>query len=212
MIRRHKDLMYTPKFFEETDPAKLLAFMRRYNFATLVTAENDVPEATHLPFIVEKRGDKFILRAHMAKANPQWRQFSEKPVVVIFSGPHAYVSPLLYKDRENVPTWNYVAVHAYGTVKTFETVEENLTLLEKMMAEFDPVYFEGNWREIPEEYKTRLAGGIVAFEIEVTDLQGKKKLNQNKPGEDAQRVIAALEKGSAGEKEIARYMKEVHEE
>lgn len=202
--------MYIPTFFIEDDPVKLLAFMREYNFATLVTTENDRPEATHLPFIIEKRGDNFILLAHMAKANPQWRQFTEKPVVVIFSGPHAYVSPLLYKERENVPTWNYVAVHAYGTVRTFETVEENLTLLEKMMAEFDPVYFNGNWREIPEEYKTRLAGGIVAFEIEVTDLQGKKKLNQNKPGEDAERVIEALEKGSTGEREIARYMKEVH--
>jgi transcriptional regulator len=202
--------MYTPPVFIEDDPDNLLTFMRRYNFATLVTSENGPPEATHLPFIIERRGDKFILLAHMARANPQWRQFTEKEVVVIFSGPHAYVSPLLYKDKENVPTWNYVAVHAYGTVKTFETVDENLTLLEKMMAEFDPAYFKGNWREIPEEYKTKLAGAIVAFEIEVTDLQGKKKLNQNKPGEDALRVIEAFEKGSAGEQEIARYMKEVH--
>lgn len=201
--------MYKPKFFVENDPEDLLAFMRRYNFATLVTAENDRPEASHLPFIIEKRRGKFILLAHMAKANPQWRQFSEKEVLVIFSGPHAYVSPLLYKDKQNVPTWNYVAVHAYGKVKTFGP-EENLTLLEKQLETFDPEYFNGIWTEIDGDHKTSLSKGIVAFEIEVTDLQGKKKLNQNKPGEDAHRVIEAFEKGSSGEQEIARYMKEVH--
>jgi transcriptional regulator len=203
--------MYTPKFFAETDTDKLLAFMREYNFAVLVTAEEERPEATHLPFIIETRGDKLILLAHMARANPQWKQFTEKPVLVIFSEPHAYVSPLLYKDKVNVPTWNYVAVHAYGQVVTFESVEENLVLLEKMIGAFDPEYLETNWREIPDDYKTNMAKGIVAFEIEVTDLQGKKKLNQNKPGEDARRVIEAFEKGTAGEQEIAAYMKEVHE-
>jgi transcriptional regulator len=203
--------MYTPPLFIEDDPSALLAFMREYNFAVLVTTENDRPEATHLPFIIEERGDKFILLAHMAKANPQWRQFSEKPVLVIFSEPHAYVSPLLYKEKQNVPTWNYVAVHAYGKVKAFEQ-EENLTLLEKQIQAFDPEYFNGNWPEIDGDYKTNLAKGIVAFEIEITDLQGKKKLNQNKPGEDAHRVIEAFEKGGAGEQEIARYMKEVHGE
>jgi transcriptional regulator len=202
--------MYTPKFFIENDQDKLLAFMREYNFAVLVTAENERPEATHLPFIIETRGDKLILLAHMAKANQQWKQFIEREVLVIFSEPHAYVSPLLYKDKVNVPTWNYVAVHAYGRVVTFESVEENLILLGKMIGAFDPEYLETNWREIPDDYKTNLAKGIVAFEIEVTDLQGKKKLNQNKPGDDARRVIEAFEKGTAGEQEIASYMKEVH--
>lgn len=202
--------MYTPKFFAETDTDKLLAFMREYNFAVLVTAGGERPEASHLPFIIETRGDKLVLLAHMARANQQWKQFKERDALVIFSEPHAYVSPLLYKDKVNVPTWNYVAVHAYGPVKTFESVEENLNLLEKMIQAFDPEYFETNWREIPDEYKTNLAKGIVAFEIEVTDLQGKKKLNQNKTGEDAHRVIEAFEKGTAGEREIAAYMKEVH--
>jgi transcriptional regulator len=203
--------MYTPKFFEETDTAKLLAFMREYNFAVLVTAEDGRPEGTHLPFIIEERGSELILLGHMANANPQWKQFSDKDVLVIFSEPHGYVSPLLYKEKQNVPTWNYVAVHAYGKIKVFET-EDNLALLEKQLEAFDPEYFNGNWKEIDAEYKTNLAKGIVAFEIEVTDLQGKKKLNQNKPGEDARRVIEAFEKGTTGEQEIARYMKEIHGE
>lgn len=201
--------MYTPKFFEETDTAKLIAFMREYNFAVLVTVESDRPEGSHLPFIIEERGDRIFLLAHMAKANHQWKQFSDKDVLVIFSEPHAYVSPLLYKEKQNVPTWNYVAIHAYGKVSIIDA-EENLSLLEKQIEIFDPAYFNGNWQEIDADYKTNLAKGIVAFEIEVKGLQGKKKLNQNKPGEDAHRVIEAFEKGSADEQEIARFMKEVH--
>jgi len=204
--------MYIPKFFAEIDEENLLAFMREFNFATLVTAENDFPTATHLPFIIEKRGEKIVLLAHLAKANLQWQQFDEKPVLVIFQEPHAYVSPLLYGEKNNVPTWNYVAVHAYGKVKAFETAEENLLFLAKMVEAFDPHYFETDWREISEDYKINLARGVVAFEIEVTDLQGKKKLNQNKPGKSAENVIAAFEKSDReNEKLIASYMKEVHQ-
>jgi transcriptional regulator len=121
----------------------------------------------------------------------QWKHFAEKPVLVIFQEPHAYVLPLLYAEKLNVPTWNYVAIHACGRAKIFETPEENLALLEKLIAEFDPNYFETNWREIPDEYKLSRARAIVAFEIEVTDLQGKKKLNQNKDAEDGRRLTAA---------------------
>ena len=207
------ETMYIPKFFAETDVKSLLAFMREFNFAALVSAENDLPTATHLPFIIEEYEDKIVLSAHMAKANLQWKEFGEKQVLVIFQEPHAYVSPLLYTDKLNVPTWNYVAVHAYGKVKIFEAVEENIALLEKMMAVFDPKYLETNWREIPYEYKASRAKAIVAFEIEVTDLQGKKKLNQNKGVEDAENVIAAFEKSdSKNEQQIARFMKEVYKD
>jgi transcriptional regulator len=204
--------MYIPAFFAETDVKALLAFMREFNFATLVSAEKDYPTATHLPFIIEEHEDKLVLAAHMAKANPQWQELGDKDALVIFHEPHAYVSPLLYTDKLNVPTWNYVAVHAYGKVKILETVEENIALLEKLMAIFDPQYFATNWQEIPYDYKVSRSRAIVAFEIEVTDLQGKKKLNQNKPGADAQNVIAAFEKSeSKNEQRIARFMKEVHD-
>jgi len=205
--------MYTPKYFAETDEENLLAFMREFNFAALVSSENDLPTATHLPFIIEKREDRIILSAHMARANPQWKDLGERPVLVIFQEPHAYVSPMLYNDLLNVPTWNYVAVHAYGKVKLFETVEENIALLEKMIAAFDEEYFKTNWREIPDEYKRSRAAAIVAFEIEITDLQGKKKLNQNKGIEDAENVIEAFEKSEKpNERQIARFMKEIYDE
>lgn len=204
--------MYIPKFFVEEDEEKILAFMREYNFAALVTAENDFPTATHLPFIIEKRGEKIILLAHLAKANLHWKQF-DKEILVIFQEPHAYVSPLLYGEKNNVPTWNYVAVHAYGKAKLFETAEDNLAFLAKMVEAFDPNYFQSDWQEISDDYKIKLAAGVVAFEIEVVDLQGKKKLNQNKPGKSAENVIKAFEKSDKGnEKLIAEYMKEVHRE
>jgi transcriptional regulator len=204
--------MYIPHFFAETDEETLLAFMREFNFATLVSAANDFPTATHLPFIIEKRDEKIILSAHMAKANLHWKELGNKDILVIFQEPHAYISPLLYAEKLNVPTWNYVAIHAYGKAKIFQSAEENLALLEKMIAEFDPNYFETNWREIPDEYKLSRAQAIVAFEIEVTDLQGKKKLNQNKGEEDGRRVIEAFEKSEhENEQQIARFMKEIYD-
>lgn len=203
--------MYIPKHFAENDEEKLLKFMREFSFATLITSKDDIPFATHLPFIIEKRNDKIYLLAHLAKANPQWKQFeNQKNVLVIFHQPHAYISPMLYEEKQNVPTWNYVAVHAYGEIKTFPQVE-NLKLLEKQVEIFDPQYFELNWQELSKEYKNNLAKGVVAFEIEVNDLQGKKKLSQNKRGKDSQNVIEAFEKGdSENEKLIAKYMKEIH--
>jgi transcriptional regulator len=204
--------MYIPHFFAETDEESLLAFMREFNFAALVTAENDFPTASHLPFIIEKRDEKIVLSAHMAKANLQWKEFGDKDILVIFQEPHAYVSPLLYAEKLNVPTWNYVAIHAYGRAKIFETAEENLAFLEKMIATFDENYFQTNWQEIPYEYKISRAKAIVAFEIEVADLQGKKKLNQNKGEEDGRRVIEAFEKSeNRNEQQIARFMKEIYD-
>ena len=201
--------MYIPKFFLEEDEEKILAFMREFNFATLVTSENDFPTATHLPFITEKRDEKIILSAHLAKANAHWKQF-KKEILVIFQEPHAYISPMLYGEMPNVPTWNYVAVHAYGRAKIFDEAE-NLSLLEKQVEAFDEKYFQTDWQKISTDYKKNLAKGVVAFEIEVTDLQAKKKLNQNKTGQSAENVIAAFEKSDrANEKQIAEYMKEVH--
>ncbi|MEZ5346319.1 MAG: FMN-binding negative transcriptional regulator [Pyrinomonadaceae bacterium] len=204
--------MYIPEFFREEDEETLIAFMREFNFATVVTAENEVPTATHLPFIIEKRDDKLVLLAHLAKGNPHWKEFKDDKILVIFQEPHAYISPLLYGEKGNVPTWNYVAVHAYGKIKLLQTPEENLQFLEKMVEAFDPDYFKTDWNEIAGGIKLNMAKGVIAFEIEVTDLQGKKKLNQNKPGKTAENVIEAFSKSSDNnERLISRFMKEVHE-
>lgn len=203
--------MYIPDIFAAVDEKELIEFMREFNFGVLITAENEIPYATHLPFVTEVRGEKIYVLGHLAKANPHWRQFGDKDVLLIFQGPHAYVSPMLYEGLENVPTWNYLAVHASGKLTTLSP-DENLIILEKQVAVFDPYYFETNWKTLSTDYKIRLAKGVVAFEIEVTNLQGKKKLNQNKTGIDADNVIQAFEKSTLeNEQLIAKYMKEIHQ-
>jgi len=200
--------MYSPNHYKTEDRAFLLKFMRRYNFATLITSKNQTPSATHLPFITEVRDEKIILTSHLARANPQWKDFADRDALVVFSEPHAYISPVWYAETLSVPTWNYVAVHAYGKVKIFDEEAKVFSVLENMIAAFDQKYFE-QWKHLPFEYKSNLARGIVAFEIEVTNLQGKKKLNQSSSPESRQNVIEQLAKSSNQlEAEIARLMAE----
>ena len=198
--------MYLPKRFEEKDKNKLIEFMREFNFATLVNYAKKKPWATHLPFIVPEAGDKIILKAHMAKANPQWAAFDDKEVLVIFQEPHAYISPSLYENKVSVPTWNYMAVHAYGVPKILGSVEEKVALLELSFEHFDPSYKE-QWIALPNEYRTELLNGIVAFELEVTKLEGKFKLSQNRTEGDRERIIKKLtENPEKVQKDIAVYM------
>lgn len=178
--------MYIPRHFEQKDLERLLAFMRDFNFAILVSLTGDKPIATHLPFVAERRGDTLFLLAHLSRANEQWKHFGED-VLVIFSEPHAYISPSLYEKTDNVPTWNYIAVHAYGKLRILDEPQAQYDLLEKQMQAFEPAYLD-QWQHVSAEYKEGLRKGIVAFEIAVTDLQGKEKLSQNKSAADRERV------------------------
>ena len=131
--------MYIPRHFHETDPARLFALMEQHRFALLVTSEGGVPVATHLPLLVERdaaRGDRLV--GHMARANPQWRAFSEeREVLAIFEGPHAYVSPSWYAEQPSVPTWNFAAVHAYGRPRVLEDPAEVLRVLRASVDTFE---------------------------------------------------------------------------
>lgn len=171
--------MYIPKHFEQNDKTKSIAFMQAYNFALLVTVKDELPIATHLPFVIEERNDEVILVSHLSKANEQWKTFSDKEMLVVFSEPHAYISPSLYEKQQNVPTWNYVAVHAYGKIKILESDEEKLQVLHKQMQTFEASYIE-QFKSLDKKYIEGLLKGIVAFEMIVTHLQSKEKLSQNK--------------------------------
>jgi transcriptional regulator len=180
--------MYTQKHNREDDRAKLYSFMREYSFATLVTSKNDVPKGTHLPFLVEMEGDAIKLRAHMAKANDQWRDFSAaSELLVIFQEPHAYVSPKHYEKHLSVPTWNYVAVHAYGHAGVIDEPEAKRQLLEQMIRHLDESYLK-QWDGLPEQFKREKLVGIVAFEIAVTRLQGRFKLSQDRTLAEQQNI------------------------
>ncbi len=187
--------MYIPKHFREDDLKTLHDLMRAYSFATLITQQEGVPFATHLPFILDtQQGPYGTLLAHMARANPQWRDFSsQREALVIFQGPHAYVSPSWYEVELSVPTWNYAAVHAYGIPRLVEDQAEVYELL-KILIETHESQFENPWLfQLPDDYLQKMMRGIVAFEIEITRLEGKFKLSQNRTESERENVIASLQ-------------------
>jgi len=198
--------MYIPPFNSFTDRQDIVAFMQRYSFGTIVTDLNGVPEATHLPILVKEENDKLFLLSHFAKANPQSAQVFGKTSLVIFTEPHAYITPKLYEKEESVPTWNYVAVHAYGKAIVIESEEQKADLLQHTIEQYDASYLE-QYQKLPADFKSKMMKGIVAFEIEVTDLQAKKKLSQNRSETEKENIINSLSKShDPNEKEIAAYM------
>ncbi|MEB0249796.1 MULTISPECIES: FMN-binding negative transcriptional regulator [unclassified Mucilaginibacter] len=199
--------MYTPKHFQLPDHQEAVSFMQKYSFATIITVMNGVPEATHLPFIVEQRGDEIVLISHFAKANPQVASVFNETSLVIFTEPHAYISPTNYEKEQNVPTWNYLSVHAYGKATIIEDKKDIAALLEKMIGFYEAGYRK-QWDNLPDDYKSKMMNGITAFEMIVTDLQGKKKLSQLRTELERENIIESLSKSTdSAEREIANYMK-----
>jgi len=204
---KNKNGMYIPPYYREEDREKLIAFMKAHNFANLVSVANNVPIATHLPFVIEERDEKLFLVSHMAKANPQWQSFGNNEPLIIFQGPHAYISPSHYEKQQNVPTWNYIAVHAYGKARIIDDPKEVWNLMERTIHRFEEKFME-QWKTLAPGYVNNMLKEIVAFEIEVTKLDGKYKLSQNKTKNEQQQIIASL--GSSEDsvqKEIAEEMK-----
>ncbi len=201
--------MYIPNTNLLTDSAEIIDFIKRFSFGTIITSINNIPTATHLPFLVEIRNDKVVLISHFAKANDQWRNIYDNLNLVIFQEPHAYISPSHYEKTLNVPTWNYIAVHAYGKGQLVTEQERVMKILEKTILKYEEAY-QKQWESLPEDYKFKMANGIVAFEIEVTDLQAKQKLSQNKTAEEQANIINSLSKSShSSEQLIAEYMRKV---
>lgn len=201
--------MYTPAHFQIDDLGTLHAFIQRHSFATLVSQEGGVPQATHLPFLLNPiQGGHGILLSHMARANPQLSHFTNSEVLVIFTGPHAYISPAWYATQPAVPTWNYTAVHAYG-IPRIVTQHDRFAQMLHDLVEFYESGRPNRWNgELPPEFRDALMKGIVGIEIEITRLEGKFKLSQNRP-KDAQSVIAMLEKSTdQTDRETAQMMKD----
>jgi transcriptional regulator len=190
--------MWTPRVYAEADLALLHELMRHHPFALLTTAEEGRVQATHLPFLVDPaRGAQGTLMAHMARANPHWRQLAAgAEALVVFSGPHAYVSPAWYADRETVPTWNYAAVHAYGRAELVEDEPRLRAMLARLVVESEAAAGAG-WRiEEAEKELRRDLPAIVGFEIPIARLEGKLKLNQNRSPADRRGVVAALSRSA----------------
>jgi transcriptional regulator len=201
--------MYIPSFNSFSDRQEVVSFMQRYSFATIVTALNGIPEATHLPFLVKQENDKLLLLSHFAKANPQSAQIIDNTSLVIFTEPHAYISPKHYEKEENVPTWNYIAVHAYGKAQLIEEEDKKADLLKHTIEYYDAGYLQ-QWSNLSDQYRSKMMKGIVAFEITVTDLQAKTKLSQNRSEKEQQNIINSFNNSAdTNEQEIAAYMKKL---
>ncbi len=202
--------MYTPKHFEVRDPNLLFALMNRFSFATLVSVADSVPIASHLPFLVDReRGEQGTLISHMARANPQWQTFNDdQEILTIFQGDHTYISPSWYTQQSaTVPTWNYMVVHAYGVPRIISD-DAALDMLARVIRKHEAAFAEP-W-QMDGDYAAKLLRGIVAFEIEITRLEGKFKLSQNRSERDQQQVIAALAASTDPiERELARHMHEL---
>lgn len=200
--------MYLPEHFKETTPERIAAIIDGHPFGMLVTAPDGVPFVSHLPFIFERSaGTKGKLLCHMARANPQWQHFASCcEVLVVFQGPHAYISPSWYTSP-GVPTWNYAVVHLRGKPRFIEA-EADLEALVERLTHVHEAGMESPWKpDLADERRSRLLAMIVGVEIEVTDIQGKFKLGQNRSPEDRQNVIEKLsQSGNQAEAAVAKLM------
>ena len=198
--------MYIPKSFAESDAETLYAFIRDHNFGTLVTQQAGELSATPLPFLIDS--ERGVLQGHMARANPHWKTFAHTgQALVIFQGPHAYISPTWYIDQPSVPTWNYSTVQIYGTPRLIS----DEAAIHDMLAALVSHHEQGRDPEwemtLPADYLRTMLQAIVAFEITIERIDGKFKLSQNRADADQQNVIEHLAHSvSATEQDTARLM------
>ena len=202
--------MYSPKFNQVHDRGILLEAMRAYSFATLFgpgagEQSGASAAATHLPLVVKDEGEHGLLQGHFAKANPHWQALAGRETLVVFAGPHSYVSPTLYVEELSVPTWNYIAVHAYGTLSLVDDDPGKEALLADLIATHEPAYLE-HWRGLPQGFRRTMLAGIMGFRIPITRIEGKFKLSQNRSPQERGNVHAAQSAGSPDERALARWM------
>jgi transcriptional regulator len=202
--------MYSPNFNLVTDRAILLEAMQAYSFAILFgpqsTAELPAPlVATHLPLVVKDQGEHGLIEGHFAKANRHWQALAGREVLVVFPGPHSYVSPANYTETLSVPTWNYIAIHAYGTLEIVEDDAGKDALLTGLINNTEPGFLE-QWRAMPDGFRRTMLAGIVGFRIAIARIEGKFKISQNRAAEERVHVHDTQAGGSPDEQALAAWM------
>ena len=201
--------MYLPPQFKASDREHACELMRSHPFASLISIDDaGLPFVSHLPLHLEEaegQGGPLVLLGHCARPNPHWRYLQARPqALVTFMGPHAYMTPRVYPDLARVPTWNYLAVHCTVQATLIEAAPAKDQLLKKLIGDHDPAYGP-QWRGLAPDYQQKMLAGIVAFELRVTDLQCKLKLNQHRP-EAHGRMRAGYAAGGENEQALARWM------
>jgi transcriptional regulator len=208
-----ENLMYTPSYFKDEDLASLHRQIEGTRLATLISVDESGLQASHVPLLLDPdSGPHGTLFGHLARANPQWKALSSGQALVIFQGPDAYISPSFYAAKAEhgkvVPTWNYVAVHAYGRAEVFTDPARLLQLVSDLTDKHEGKRAEP-WAvsDAPADYIEKMLNAIVGFAIPIERLEGKRKLNQNRSAED----VAGVSKGLAAsqdhtDQEMARLM------
>lgn len=199
--------MYIPPHYKNEDLDEIKDFLVNNSFGILINTVDNKPWATHIPLELDTENGKDILVGHIAKANPQWKHFSEnQEVLCIFNGPHSYVSSSWYKEEE-VPTWNYIAVHVYGTLKVLSE-EETMASMHKLVDKYEQASKHPISLKNMSPKTLRQVKGVVGFKIEISDIQATYKLSQTRL-EDHSKIISELqERDDAGSKAIASEMKD----
>lgn len=201
--------MYIPKPFTEEDMDTIAGLITGFPFGVLVSEGAGAPLASHLPFLVERRGDDAFLIAHMARANPQWQMFDgTTEVLAIFQGPHGYISPNWYASEDRVPTWNYAAVHVYGLPQIVDA-ERTQEIIVTLTQHFENGLIKP-WQanDVPADKLKAMLGAIVAFEIPMTRVEGKWKLGQNRIAADRMGAASGIE-ATGGDLALAALMRGV---
>ena len=198
--------MYLPPQFASKDVAHARDLIRAYPFASLISVADDgLPFVTSLPLHWIEEGNDLLLLGHCAKANAHWRYLQTRPqAVVTFMGPQAYMSPRVYPDLARVPTWNYLSVHCVVQARLIHSFADQDRLLKHLIHDHDPAYAP-QWLGLGEDFQHKMMGGIQAFELTVTQLQCKLKLNQHRPESHAA-MHAAYAGGNDNERALAEWM------
>ena len=197
--------MYSPKFNQIIDRALLIEAMQAYSFAILFGPQGESLVATHLPLVVKDEGEHGLIAGHFAKANRHWQALANREVLVVFPGPHSYVSPTNYTDPLSVPTWNYIAVHACGTLQLVEDEAGKDALLAGLIQANEPAFAE-QWRSMPDGFRRTMLAGIQGFRIPIGRIEGKFKISQNRDPQERINVEATHAAGTDDQRALAAWM------
>ena len=180
-------ILYTPEHFSVADRSRIVQFIHDYSFGQLISEIESRPFVTHLPFLLNAEAN--LLQGHIARANPHWQNLDNRQVLVVFMGPHGYVSPSWYQEP-GVPTWNYQAVHVYGKVRCISNPGQLSELVQRLTDHHESRLAEP-WRA---EFESSRLRGIMGIEIAIEDIHGKFKLSQNRSDQERLDVAGQLHK------------------
>lgn len=199
--------MFVPAPFAFKEKTEQLAFIHEYAFAILVSQDL---QATHIPLLARQDGDDLVLEGHVARGNPHWKELNNTESLAVFAGPHAYISPTWYASAPNVPTWNYVAVHAKGQLNALDDAA-TLEVVDRIMDKFEPDMARPASGSTQADYQQKLLRGIVGIQLRVTSLEGVRKLGQHKSAADKSGVYNGLvDTGRHDALDLIDYMQRHH--